>query len=78
MKGRQNALYEEVAGKLDHLIRAGESLPVDRSGLVLISALEDSAYALSGGKSHPLGSEWSFMPAFRRVVRRLEAVKKAF
>jgi hypothetical protein len=62
----------------DHLIRAGEAFSIDRPGLVLISALEDSAYALSGGKNQPLGSEWSFMPAFWRMVRRFEAAKKAF
>jgi hypothetical protein len=61
----------------DHLIRAGEAFPIDRPGLVLISALEDSAYAVSGGNNHPLGSEWSFMPAFRRMVRRFEAARKS-
>ena len=38
----------------DHLIRAGEAFPIDRPGVVLISALEDSVYAVSGGKSNLL------------------------
>jgi len=61
----------------DHLIRAGEAFSVAQPGVVLISALEDSAYTVSGGKSHLLGSEWSFMPALRRMARRFEAVRKS-
>jgi hypothetical protein len=60
----------------DHLIRAGEAFSIDRPGLVLISALEDSVYAVSGGKSSLLGFNWPYL-AFRRMVRRFEAARKS-
>ena len=56
----------------DHLIRAGETFPIDRPGLVLISALEDSVYAVSGGKSNLFGFHWPYL-AFRQMARRFEA-----
>ena len=60
----------------DHLIRAGEAFSIDRPGLVLISALEDSVYAVSGGKSSLLGFNWPYL-AFRRMARRFEAARKS-
>jgi len=61
----------------DHLIQAGEAFPIERPGLVLISALEDSVYAVSGGKSNLPGFNGPYL-AFWRMVRRFEAAKKAF
>jgi hypothetical protein len=60
----------------DHLIRAGQAFPIDRRGLVLISALEDSVYAVSGGKSNLPGFNWLYL-AFWRIVRRFEAARKS-
>jgi hypothetical protein len=60
----------------DHLIRAGEAFAIDRCGLVLISALEDSVYALSGGKSNLPHFNWPYL-AFRRLARRVEAARKS-
>lgn len=45
----------------DHLIRAGEAFSIDRSGLVLISALTDSVYAVSEGKSNVPGFNWPYL-----------------
>jgi hypothetical protein len=59
----------------DHLIQAGETFPIHRPGLVLISALEDSVYAVSGGKSNIPGFNWPYL-AFRRMARRIEAARK--
>ena len=62
----------------DHLIRAGEAFSIDRSGLVLISALEDSVYAVSGEKSSlPVlhGPSCRLSGEWRAVSRRRE---KAF
>lgn len=61
----------------DHLIRAGEAFSIDGPGAVLVSALEDSAYAVSGGTGHLLGSERSFMPALRRMARLFETAKRS-
>ena len=61
----------------DHLIRAGEAFSIRRGGVVLVSALEDSVYAVSGGKSNLPGFNWPYL-AFWRMVRRFEAAKKAF
>jgi len=61
----------------DHLIRAGEAFSIDRGGVVLISALEESSCAVSGGKRHLLGSEWPLLRALRRMVRRFEAARKS-
>ena len=60
----------------DHLIQAGEAFPIERPGLVLISALEDSVYAVSGGKSNLPGFNWLYL-AFWRIVRRFEAARKS-
>jgi hypothetical protein len=60
----------------DHLIRAGEVFSIDRPGLVLISALMDSVYVVSGGKSNLLGFNWPYL-AFRRMARRFEAARKS-
>lgn len=60
----------------DHLIRAGEAFPIDRRGLVLISALEDSVYAVSGGKNNLPGFNWPYL-AFWRMARRVEAARKS-
>jgi hypothetical protein len=61
----------------DHLIRAGEAFTIDRPGAVLISALEESSCAVSGGKGDLLGSEWFFLPALRRMVSRFKAARKS-
>jgi hypothetical protein len=58
----------------DHLIRAGEAFSIDRPGLVLISALEDSACVVSDRKSNPLRSAWCVKPAFCKMARRFEGV----
>ncbi len=60
----------------DHLIQAGEDFSIDQPGMVLISALEESSCAISGGKGDLLGSEWSFLPALRRMVSRFKAARK--
>ena len=59
----------------DHLVRAGESFSIGRPGVVLISALEDSVYALSGQKSKLFAAAGSFMPVFRRLARRFETAR---
>jgi hypothetical protein len=74
---RKGVLWLTQAGTPgDHLIRAGEAFPIDRPGLVLISALMDSVYAVSGGKSNLSGFNWSYL-AFRRMARRFEATRKS-
>ena len=74
---RKGVLWLTQAGTPgDHLIRAGEAFPIDRPGLVLISALEDSVYAVSGGKSNLFGFHWPYL-AFRQMARRFEAVIKS-
>ena len=60
----------------DHLIRAGEAFSIDRRGMVLISALEDCIYAVSGGKSNLFGFHWPYL-AFRQMARRFEAAIKS-
>ncbi len=60
----------------DHLIRAGEAFFIERGGTVLISALEDCIYAVSGGKSKHFGFQWPYL-AFRRMVSRFEAATKS-
>ena len=75
---RKGVLWLTQAGTPgDHLIQAGEAFPIERPGLVLISALEDSVYAVSGGKSNLPGFNGPYL-AFWRMVRRFEAAKKAF
>jgi hypothetical protein len=50
---RKGVLWLTQAGTPgDHLIRAGEAFFIERGGTVLISALEDCIYAVSGGKSN--------------------------
>ena len=61
----------------DHLLRAGEAFSIDRPGVVLISALEASVFAVSEGKSAPLFSAWSFMPAVWRMARWVELKRKS-
>ncbi len=74
---RKGVLWLTQTGiPVDHLIRAGEAFSIDRPGLVLISALEDSIYAVSGGKSSLLGFNWPYL-AFRRMARRFEAARKS-
>jgi hypothetical protein len=60
----------------DHLIRAGEAFAIDRPGLVLISSLEDSVYAVSGGKINLPGFNWPYS-VFRRMARRIEMARKS-
>ena len=74
---RKGILWLTQAGTPgDHLIRAGEAFSIGRPGVVLISALEESAYAVSGGKSQFPGFEWPCL-AFRRMARRFEAARKS-
>jgi hypothetical protein len=61
----------------DHLIRAGEAFSIDRPGVVLISALAASVFAVSEGKSPPLFSAGSFMPAVWRMARWVELMRKS-
>jgi Protein of unknown function (DUF2917) len=58
----------------DHLIRSGEAFSVEHPGLVLISALEDSACVVSDRKSIPLRPVWCVRPAFCKMARRFEEV----
>ncbi|HET6488897.1 MAG TPA: DUF2917 domain-containing protein [Syntrophales bacterium] len=58
----------------DHLLRAGEAVSIDHSGLVVISALEDSVCAVADGAGNPLCSVRSFKPALRKMARRFEGV----
>jgi hypothetical protein len=60
----------------DHLIRAGEAFAIDRRGLVLISALEDSVYTVSGGKINLPGFNWPYS-VFRRMALRIEMARKS-
>ena len=74
---RKGVLWLTQTGKPgDHLIQAGEAFPIDRRGLVLISALEESLYTVSGGRCNLLGTTWPFLSALRRMARRFEAAKK--
>jgi hypothetical protein len=60
----------------DHLIQAGEAFSIDHSGAVLVSALEDSVYAVVGGKSNVRCSVWFLEPVLRRMARRVKGVLK--
>jgi hypothetical protein len=74
---RKGVLWLTQAGTPgDHLIRAGEAFPIDRRGLVLISALEDCIYAVSGGKNNLFGFHWPYL-TFRQMARRFEAAIKS-
>jgi hypothetical protein len=74
---REGVLWLTQAGNPgDHLIRAGEAFPIDRRGLVLISALKDSVYAVSGGKNNLFGFHWPYL-TFRQMARRFEAAIKS-
>jgi len=74
---REGILWLTQAGTPgDHLVRAGESFSIDRTGLVLISALMDSVCAVSGGKSNLAGFNWPYL-AFRRMALRFEAARKS-
>ncbi len=57
----------------DHLIRAGEALMIGQSGVVLISALEDSVFSVAGAKRHSLYSARYFKQALRKMAYRVEA-----
>jgi len=61
----------------DHLIRAGEDFSIDGPGAVLVSALEDSAYAVSGGKRNLLVAACPFLSAIPRMARLFEAAKRS-
>jgi hypothetical protein len=58
----------------DHLIRPGEAFSIERPGVVLVSALEDSVCTLSCEKGNPLFSVWPFKPCLWRWARRFEGV----
>ena len=61
----------------DHLIRAGEAFPIERPGLVLISALEDSVCAVSGEKSNLPGFNRPLCWLFGELARRFEAARRS-
>lgn len=62
----------------DHLLQAGKAISIDRPGVVLISALEDSVYAVAG-RNHPPSSVRSLKQALRRMAHRgKEILRKAF
>jgi Protein of unknown function (DUF2917) len=61
----------------DHLIRAGEVFAIDRPGAVLISALEEALYTVSGGRRSLPVAAWPFLSAIPRMARRFEAAKKS-
>jgi len=58
----------------DHLIRVGEAFSIDRPGLVLISALEDSFCTVAQERRDPPCSGGHFIQAIRRMARRFEGV----
>ena len=60
----------------DFLIREGEVFSIADPGVVLISALKDSVYAVLGAKSPLLDDDWPCL-AFRRMARLFEAAKKS-
>jgi hypothetical protein len=60
----------------DHLIRASEAFAIEQPGMVLISALEESLYTVSGGKSNLPGFNGPYL-AFWRMARRFEAARKS-
>jgi hypothetical protein len=62
----------------DHLIRAGGAFSIERPGAVLISALEEALYTVSGGRRRLLVAAWPFLSAIPRMARRFEAAKKTF
>ncbi len=75
---RKGILWLTQAGAPgDHLIRAGECFAVDRPGVVLVSALEESLCTLSGRRRILLAAEWSFLSVFVRMARRFEAARKS-
>jgi hypothetical protein len=59
----------------DHLIQAGEAFSIGHPGAILISALEDSVYAVEGG-SIPLFSFRSFRPAPGKMARLVKSMLK--
>ena len=61
----------------DHLIRAGEVFAIERPGAVLISALEEALYTVSGGRRSLPVAAWPFLSAIPRMARRFEAAKKS-
>ncbi len=61
----------------DHLIRAGEDFSIDQSGMVLVSALEESLYTVSGGRRSLVVEAWPFLSAIPRMARRFEAARKS-
>ena len=61
----------------DHLIRAGEAFAIDRPGVVLVSALEESLCTVSGGRRILLAAEWPFLSAIVQMARRFEAARKS-
>lgn len=60
----------------DHLIRAGEAFAIERPGAVLISALEESLYTVSGGRSGLPIAAGPFLTVIARMARRFETARK--
>ena len=61
----------------DHLIRAGEAFAIERPGAVLISALEESLYTVSGGRRGLHVAAGPFLTVIARMARRVEAAKNS-
>jgi Protein of unknown function (DUF2917) len=61
----------------DHLIRAGVAFAIEQPGRVVISALEESLYTVSGGRRNLLVAAWPFVSAIARLARRVVAAKKS-
>ncbi|HSD94500.1 MAG TPA: DUF2917 domain-containing protein [Syntrophales bacterium] len=60
----------------DHLIRAGEALAIERPGAVLISALEESLYTVSGERRGLTVAAGPFLSVIARMARRFETARK--
>jgi hypothetical protein len=61
----------------DHLILAGEDFSIDQPGAVLVSALEESLYTVSGGRRNLPAAARPFLSAIARMSRRIKTAKKS-
>jgi hypothetical protein len=67
----------QTGNRGDYLIRAGEGFAIDRPGVVLVSALEESLCTVSGRRRILLAAEWPVLSAIVRMARRFEAARKS-
>ncbi len=58
----------------DHLIRAGEAFSIGHRGVALISALEDSVFAVRDGRDNFLSSGRSIRTALQIMAQRMKGV----